>query len=109
MGFMGKPKSDLAATSGLGLRCSEAFWRMPPPNDEDFLRAFMSDSPLREQLEEFFYIRRCGRVEEALNEESRRDPYGAAAMQRAQTERGTKTISAQATQATLRPPQAPVA
>merc|ERR1711874_580336 len=44
----------------------------------DFFKALMSDSPLREAVEECFYHRRRGRVEDALREEAQRDPYSVA-------------------------------
>merc|ERR1712060_323022 len=70
------PASELGAFIGLGARSAGNMWHTPPSDPEEFLRQFTSDSPLSVALQEFFYGRRKSRVDEALREESRRDPVG---------------------------------
>jgi len=68
------PKAELAAASGLGVRCTNALWRTPPLDEEDFFRAFMRDSPLWETVEDFLYQRRRARVDEAMQAHAKREP-----------------------------------
>merc|ERR1719277_2349855 len=60
-----------AGFAGLGVRSTNALWRTPPLDDEDFLRALLAGTPLKDQLEGFFYQQRRGRVDEALREEAK--------------------------------------
>merc|ERR1712187_267172 len=68
------PKDDLATAAGLSARSVGSLWRVPPLDEEDFFRAFMRDSPLREAVEDFLYQRRKNRVSEALQAEAKREP-----------------------------------
>lgn len=80
---VGSPHSLLntppAGFPGLGVRSAGALWRTPPLDEEDFLRALLAGTPLKDQLETFFYHQRRGRVEDALREEATRDPVGSVA------------------------------
>lgn len=67
---------ELAQCNGLSVCSVRPQWRMPPREHEDFLQAFLHDSPLREDVEHFIHMRRRGRVEAAHAEEARRDPLG---------------------------------
>merc|ERR1711933_26523 len=51
---------ELAQCNGLSVCSVRPQWRMPPREHEDFLQAFLHDSPLREDVEHFIHMRRRG-------------------------------------------------
>jgi len=71
--LMNAPPVDV---TGLGIRSAGTLWRTPPLDDEDFLKALLSGTQVKEDLEQFFQGRRRGRVEDALREEAVWDPVG---------------------------------
>ncbi|CAE7233610.1 cbpA [Symbiodinium natans] len=64
------PKEDFRQHSGLSVMSCGAVWRDPPKDDEDFLRAFLVGSPLKEAMIDFLYHQRRNRVEDALQRET---------------------------------------
>lgn len=68
------PKMPTIEFAGLGVRNGDVLWRTPPLDDEDFFKALLVGSPLKEKLEQFFYIQRRDRVQEALQEDTKRNP-----------------------------------
>jgi len=66
---------ELVEATGLSVRCSGALWRTPPLDEEEFMRALLRGSPLQQTFEEFLYKRRRDRVEDALREEGKQDPF----------------------------------
>eukprot|EP00931_Biecheleriopsis_adriatica_P045276 TRINITY_DN25953_c0_g1_i1.p1 TRINITY_DN25953_c0_g1~~TRINITY_DN25953_c0_g1_i1.p1 ORF type:complete len:443 (-),score=111.00 TRINITY_DN25953_c0_g1_i1:52-1380(-) len=73
--LLGLPKTDLTRHTGLSVVSSGAKWRVAPQEEEEFLRAFMSGSQLHEAVEDFLLERRRGRVDNAWQEEVKRDPF----------------------------------
>lgn len=67
------PKEELEKHSGLRVVSAGALWRTPPQDEEDFLRTLLLGSSLQEVFLDFLYQRRRGRVEDAFEEELRRN------------------------------------
>ncbi|CAK9096708.1 Curved DNA-binding protein [Durusdinium trenchii] len=67
------PAEELEKHSGLSVLSTAAMWRTPPQHEEDFLRALLVGSSLEEVFRDFLYHQRRGRVEDAFEEELKRD------------------------------------
>ncbi|CAJ1384444.1 unnamed protein product [Effrenium voratum] len=69
-------QEEMTQHNGLSVLSSGAIWRTPPQDEEDFLRALLVDSPLRDVVNDFLYHQRRSRVEDAFEEELKRDLAG---------------------------------
>ncbi|CAE7872659.1 cbpA, partial [Symbiodinium microadriaticum] len=73
------PKEDFKH-SGLSVLTGSAAWRDAPKDDEDFLRAFLVGSPLRDAMSDFLYHQRRNRVQDALQRELANDAFSTSSL-----------------------------
>eukprot|EP00439_Symbiodinium_sp_Y106_P036733 s3902_g4.t1 len=74
------PKEDFKQHSGLSVLTGSVAWREAPKDDEDFLRAFLIGSPLRDAMSDFLYHQRRNRVQDALQRELANDAFSTASL-----------------------------